>query len=147
MDELSLDDQIDRITAASQGPLKLDTVDAKLQSFLSVRAYDSIVRKSQSVAKEWYLKLFETELKTLLDNHEQLEKEFGTAGDNQEKWRVNPNELDEDKLEVAIERIRRKIGSVKRDVIELENSIREKEERLELIQFQNERLIEIRDNE
>jgi hypothetical protein len=141
-----LEQQIEWATAASQAPLKLDTIDAKLQSFLSVRAYDSIVRKSQSVAKECYLRLFESELKTLLGNHEQVEREFGTAGDFQGDWKVEPRELDEDDLQTEIQRIRRKIGSVEQDVIGLQNSIREKTEQLELIKSQNETLKGIRDN-
>jgi hypothetical protein len=132
-------------SATSAGSLtKVSGVDAKLIPFVSVRAYDSIVRQSQSAAQELYRRHFDTDLSALLLNRELVEKQVGTERDGAQNWRVNPGELSDDSLMRENTRLWRKLQNVREEIGELEDSIRAKREMLALIREQNRRLTAIR---
>jgi hypothetical protein len=143
-DQALIEGEIESVTSAG-GSTKLDSVDAKLMSLLSVRAYDSIVRKSQSIAKEWYRKHFESDLNELLLNRERIEQEFGTEADVGENWKIDLRAISGDDAVREITRLTRKLETVGKEIGELEIAVHAKRDRLELIRSQNERLTAIRE--
>jgi hypothetical protein len=141
----SLEHEIESITFAGGPSAKLDTVDGRLMGLLSVRAYDAIVQKSQTIATKRYRQHFESELSGLLENRRIVAQEFGTAGDAQDSWRVNPLELRQSELRIQVRRLARKLQTVEQEIVELTEATQQKAERLGLVRAQNERLALIRD--
>lgn len=141
----TLEHDIESVTSAAGSALKLDTIDARLMSFLSLRSYDSIVQRSQAVAAKRYQQHFESELNELLENRRVVTQEFGTSDDAQGTWRVNPDNLSQDELRREVRRLARKLQTVEQEIAELTAAAQQKAERLELVREQNDKLTVIRD--
>jgi hypothetical protein len=143
-EDQDLEDVIKSVTSAAPGSAPPDTPDGQLMSILSVRAYDSVVRKSQSRARKEYQSHFGPELNELLANHERVQALIGTAGDNTGNWEIDPRSLSREDLIKEIGKITRKLRSVEDEIADLITGVRRKHERLTLVRGQNQKLEEIR---
>jgi hypothetical protein len=139
-----LEQAIKAATSAAPSGLPEDSTDGLLRSILSLRAYDAVVRKSRSRAQKNYEARLGPELNRLRPNHDSVQEVIGTEGDSQGTWKVDPRTLTPDKLEREIAIITRKLHAVEVEVVGLTGAIQKKQEKLELVRAQNQKLEALR---
>lgn len=130
------------ITSASVSPEEAanGSVDSKLLSILTNRSYDAIIKTAQKKATNDYLSNLTPEMNFLLQNHLTIQKEYGTANDDKQDWRIDAETATDEEIYREINRLKRKLERIQEENEELEQGKEQAQEKLQLIHSQNEKL-------
>ena len=115
-------------------------VDTKLQFVLTNRSYEAIIKSAQERARSEYLSNLTPEMDFLLQNHLNIQKEYGTRYDNENNWRIDTDNATDEELNREVERLKKKLDRIKAENEKLENEKDQEENKLEFIQVQNGKL-------
>ncbi|OHS94513.1 hypothetical protein TRFO_39327 [Tritrichomonas foetus] len=116
------------------------SIDQKLLSVLTNRSYDAIVKSAQDRATKDYLSNLTSEMNFLLQNHLSIQKEFGTANDDENNWKIDLDSTSDEDLNREIGRLRKKLDRIRQENSDLEAEKEKTQEKLEIIYSQNEKL-------
>jgi hypothetical protein len=126
-----------------------DTVEAKLSAMVSARQYQLIARRSREMALQHYQDSLRCDIAALVANRQEMEKEFGTANDQEDgAWRLPPDSLSDLcdlQLLKEVRRLEKKLENIGAEIAEVKGRVAEKQETLEVVLAQNQQLGLIRD--
>lgn len=128
-----IEDDIKSITSFCLSPEELNNkdIDTKLKISLSSREYDLISQQAQKKAIKNYQSMLSSEFSILHQNHLNMQREYGTANDDNSGWEIDTSKSNDQEILIAITKLRKKITKI---TTENQNLIAENEKNTDHLQ-------------
>ncbi|OHT10168.1 hypothetical protein TRFO_20633 [Tritrichomonas foetus] len=146
----AIEDDIKSVTSYKLTPEESNSlsIDAKLKATVTSRTYDAIAREAQKKALKNYQQFLSPELSTLLINHANIQREYGTANDHKTNdWEIDTSTASDLEIERAVIRLRKKLTHINSEIEMISQENEKNNEKLQQIYSQNEKLEQMKNEQ